>query len=84
MSLVKPIILGSAIIYGVYKLSSYNEKMRYVENRNNLISHSKVSDQVNHKSLTAPPHPMERLDSYGKNYPSSSRLRYNKRRFLIV
>ena len=72
------VILGGAIVYGALKHKYYKKKMALTEKRVSLISDTQLSQQVNNKNSG------KDLDVNNpkQKYPSSSRLRYNRRRYL--
>ena len=70
------IVLCASIAYIALKLKQQKELKTMTENKVSLISDTKLSKEINNKNDNSVQRPKSLL------YPSSSRLRYNKRRFL--
>ena len=70
--------LSGGIVYLAYKNTETTKSKKLTEHRVSLISDTKVSQQVNNQNNVR----QTLRDNYGKGYPSSSRLRYNRKRFL--
>ena len=72
------IAISGGIVYLAYKCTEKTKIKKLNENRVSLISDTKVSQQVNNRNNVR----QTLRDNYGKGYPSSSRLRYNRKRYL--
>ena len=72
------IALTGGILYLAYKTTETTKRKKLTEKRVSLISDTKVSQQVNNRNSVR----KTLRNDNSKGYPSSSRLRYNRRRFL--
>lgn len=72
------IAVTGGIVYLTYKNTEKKKQKKLTEKRVSLISDTKVSQQVNNRNNVR----QTLRNKYGKGYPSSSRLRYNRKRYL--